>query len=82
MMYFYFVLVCSGRDHEFFYNSSNFYEMKTIGGPIWSLPKTNPFFFATLFFFFNTIVLNPVCYAVIYRLNHIPKFQIGGGGGD
>ena len=58
--------------------------MKTIGGPIWSLPKTNPFLLATLFFFFNSIVVNPVCYAAIYRLklNTIPKVQIGGEGAD
>ena len=67
----YFILVCAGRDHEFFYNSSDFYQIKKIGiplrGQVWTLSITNPFFFATLFVLFNGIAINPICYAAIYR---------------
>ena len=62
--------MCSGKDYEFFYNSSDFYQLKTVGGPIWSLPKTNLFLIATIFCFFCSIVVNPFCYAAIYRLHY------------
>ena len=60
--------MCSGKIHEFFYNFSDFYQLKTIGSPQWSLSKTNPFHIATLISFCSSIVVTPVCYAAIYRL--------------
>ena len=60
-------LVCSGKIHQFFYNFSDFYKLKTIGSPQWSLSKTNPFHIATLISFCSSMVVTPVCYAAIYR---------------
>ena len=58
---------CSGRNHEFFYNFPDFYQMKTFGGSLWSLSIANPFHIATLISFCSSMVVTPVCYAAIYR---------------
>ena len=60
-------IVCSGRGHEFFYNSSAFYEMKIIGSKDWSLAGTNLFHIVVFLSFCSSIVVTPVCYAAIYR---------------
>ena len=59
--------MCTGRYHEIFYDSSDFYQMKTIGGPRWSLSKTNSFYLTTTFSFLCSTVVTPICYTAIYR---------------
>ena len=66
MLNFYF-LVCSRRNHEFFYNSSDFYQIKVDSVGDWTLPGTNPFHLASIVCFCSSIVVTPVCYAVIYK---------------
>ena len=63
--------VCSDRENEFFYNSFDFYKVKTIGGPIWSLSKTNSFYLVATFSFFSSVAVTPVCYAAIYRFLYL-----------
>ena len=58
---------CSGRIHEFFYNSSDFYQMKSDGSMYWSLPITNPFHLASFISFCGSVVVPPVCYAAIFK---------------
>ena len=58
---------CSGRIHQLFYDSSDFYQLKRVGSTHWSLPVAHPFFVAELFIFCGSIVAPPVCYAAIYR---------------
>ena len=61
------ILACSGKLHQFFYNLSDFYQLKTIGGPHFSLPITNPVRIGTIVSFCSYMVVTPVCYASIYR---------------
>ena len=60
-------LVCSGRSHEFFFNFSDFYKIKELQSPIWSLSIRNPFYLVTIISFFSSMVVTPVCYAAIHR---------------
>ena len=61
-------VACSDRIHDFFYNHNDFYKAKTFGSPQWSLSGWNPFHLATIISFCSSIVVTPVCYAAIYRL--------------
>ena len=45
--------------------------MKTFGSPIWSLSITNPFYLVTIISFFSSMVVIPVCYAVIHWYSKI-----------
>ena len=63
-----FFSVCSGRSQAFFYNFSDFYQIKTYGSSIWSLSITNLFYLLTIISFFSSMIVTPFCYAAIHRL--------------
>ena len=44
-----------------------YYQIKADVGTYWSLPVTNPFYLASMISFCSTVVVTPVCYAVIYK---------------
>ena len=62
-----FETVCSGREHEFFYNPQDFYEDVPLISNYWRLQYFHPFRVFIWVTFFSGIILTPCLYALIYR---------------
>ena len=63
--------VCMREEHEYFYNSEDFYAPKLSRSlaetEYWNLPIKHPFLATILVCFYSGTILVPILYGIIYR---------------